>query len=804
MAENGLFAADDATVTKGGAGEPAAPMVQPTIRKNFADTALWVGALTTDAKGDAQVELTMPESLTTWKAKVWSMGSGTRVGQGEAEVITTKNIIIRQEAPRFFVQKDEVVLSAIVHNYLKTAKKVEVSLIVDGNTLEILPEGDKLSPKPGHPVRLNEGAMYNPPADVPAGGEVRINWACRVANPGTATVRMLAKTDEESDAMEQSFPVYIHGMLKTDSFSGAMRPDQKTASLTFRVPEARKPEDSRLEVRYSPSLASAMVDALPYMADYPYGCTEQTLNRFLPAVITQKILLDMHLDLAAIQTKRTNLNAQEIGNDKDRAAQWKRFDRNPVFDIATVQDMVKEGLTRLGNMQCSDGGWGWFSGYGEQSYPHTTALVVHGLQIAKLNDVKVPPEMLARGIAWLKNYQTGQVAWINADRKHRQANDVDALVYMVVGDEKIHNKQMMNLLYEDRIGLSVYAKAMFGMALHKQHEVEKLAMIMQNIHQFVVEDNENQTAYLKLPENNWWWCWYGSEFEAESYYIKLLALTDPKGDLTPRMAKYLINNRKNATYWNSTRDTAICIEALADFIRASGEDKPDMTLALTLDGKKVKEVKINADNLFTFDNKFVLTGADVPSGQHVLGFERTGTGPVYFNAYVTNFTLEDPIKHAGLEIKVSRKFYKLVPVDKKVEASGSRGQAVLEKVEKFERHELPDLSTVKSGDLLEIELEIDSKNDYEYILFEDMKAAGTEPVEVQSGYNGNDLNAYMELHDERVCFFARTLARGKHSVSYRLRAEIPGTFSALPTKASAMYAPELRANSDEMKLKIED
>ncbi|MCU1263644.1 MAG: alpha-2-macroglobulin domain protein, partial [Bryobacterales bacterium] len=57
-------------------------------------------------------------------------------------------------------------------------------------------------------------------------------------------------------------------------------------------------------------------------------------------------------------------------------------------------------------------------------------------------------------------------------------------------------------------------------------------------------------------------------------------------------------------------------------------------------------------------------------------------------------------------------------------------------------------------------------------------------------------------HDERVCFFARALARGKHSVSYRLRAEIPGKFSALPTKASAMYAPELKANSDENKLHI--
>ena len=89
----------------------------------------------------------------------------------------------------------------------------------------------------------------------------------------------------------------------------------------------------------------------------------------------------------------------------------------------------------------------------------------------------------------------------------------------------------------------------------------------------------------------------------------------------------------------------------------------------------------------------------------------------------------------------------------------------------------------------EVELEIDSENDYEYLMFEDMKAAGFEPVEVRSGYNGNDLHAYMELRDERVCFFVQNLARGKHSVAYRLRAEIPGKFSALPTQASAMYAP---------------
>ena len=155
-------------------------------------------------------------------------------------------------------------------------------------------------------------------------------------------------------------------------------------------------------------------------------------------------------------------------------------------------------------------------------------------------------------------------------------------------------------------------------------------------------------------------------------------------------------------------------------------------------------------------------------------------------------------------MKVNRKYYKVTRDDKEVKVEGGRGQSVGQKVERYKRTELENLVTLKSGDLVEVELEIDSKNDYEYLLFEDPKAAGFEALLVRSGYNGNDLGAYMELRDDRVTFFVRQLARGKHSVRYRLRAEVPGKFSALPARASAMYAPELKGNSDEMKLAIED
>ena len=149
--------------------------------------------------------------------------------------------------------------------------------------------------------------------------------------------------------------------------------------------------------------------------------------------------------------------------------------------------------------------------------------------------------------------------------------------------------------------------------------------------------------------------WHGSEIETDAFYLKLLARTDPKGELAPRLAKYMLNNRRHGSYWSSTRDTAFCIEALADYLKASGEDRPDMTVTIGLDGQTKKEVKITPADLFKFDNGFVLEGQAVATGEHTVSFVKQGRGPLYYNAYMTNFTLEDPITHAGLEIKVDRK-----------------------------------------------------------------------------------------------------------------------------------------------------
>jgi alpha-2-macroglobulin len=599
-------------------------LVEPSLRTEMADTAYWAANLTPDENGIVEVAFPVPENLTTWKVRAWTLGSGTRVGQGESEIITTKNLLVRMQAPRFFMEQDEVVLSANVHNYLNEAKQARVLMELEGDLLMPL---DSLE----RSVR------------VAADGEQRIDWRVRATRAGEAVVRMKVMTDEESDGMEMRFPVHVHGMLKTDSFTGVIRPDEESAVIEVAVPEERRADETRLEVRYSPTLAGAMVDALPYLVDYPYGCTEQTLNRFLPTVITQGVLRRMGVDLAAIREKQTNLNPRELGDPRQRAGQWRRWPKqNPVFDEAEVERMVIVGIQRLTEMQVGDGGWGWFSGFGEHSYPHTTAVVVYGLQTAKECGVEFDMQVLKEGLDWLMTYQTEQVrllknAELPANTRQTQrfkshADNIDAFVYMVLIDAGHVDGDMERYLYRDRTKLSPYAMAMFGLALHRQENEEKLAMVLRNLEQFLVEDDENQTAYLRLPSESWWWRWYGHSVEANAFYLKLLVRTDPQDRRASRLVKYLLNNRKNGRYWTSTRDTAYAIEALAEYLDASDEMRAEMVVEVWFDGEKQQEVKIDAGNLFDFDNQWLALGDAVPSGVRRVELRRRGIGPLYYNA----------------------------------------------------------------------------------------------------------------------------------------------------------------------------
>ena len=770
---------DFASKSAGGGG--AATPAPTQVRQEFADSALWLTNVTCDRNGRAQAEFAMPENLTDWQMRVWSVGADLNVGSGSSSAVTHKNILIRLAAPRFLTERDQVVLSAIVHNDFDVAHDVKVRLEIDGGTQ----------------LEFASGVEASQSVHIEAHQQKRVDWTCKALAEGEVTLRAFAEAAAQSDAMQIKLPIIVNGTLKTDSWAGTLRPDQNAGRIKVTIPKERRQAQSKLTVRVSPSLASAMVDALPYLASYPHGCTEQTLNRFLPTVLTQRMLIDMQVDLKKIKDHRQNLNAQQLGDPTKRAADWKRFEDAAVFDNAEVARMVDSGVQRLTEMQNPDGGWGWFY---EKSAAHTTATVVRGLIVARDAGAAIVPDVVERGLAWLEGYQAGR---LELDQAKRIIDATDALVFHTLVMAGRRNDAMQKVLYEERNKLGVYGKVLLGLAAHKLGNAEQTAMLRQNIEQFLVQDAENETAYLR--DESPWWYWYGSSNESTAHYLKLLAAIDPKNATAARLVKYLLNSRQHGRHWNSTRDTALVVEAFTDYLKATGENKNQVSGDVLLGGKRLGSFAFMPETLFTANNTIEIAGNAVPTGEHELEIRKQGNGPLFFSVYSTNFTLEEEIAPAGLEVKIERRYYRLDPIKKRLDLAGDRGQAIEAQRSTYDRVLLEDLQAVAPGTLVEVELRIESKNDYEYLLIEEPKAAGLEAVDTQSGSIWNSgFYAYRELRDKQLSFYIDRLPRGQHMLSYQLRAESPGTFTALPAIISGMYAPELVGNSSDKDIAVKE
>ena len=183
-------------------------------------------------------------------------------------------------------------------------------------------------------------------------------------------------------------------------------------------------------------------------------------------------------------------------------------------------------------------------------------------------------------------------------------------------------------------------------------------------------------------------------------------MVEPKGDLAPRLVKYLLNNRRAAKHWNSTRDTALVIEAMADYALASGEAIGDeaMEIEVWLDGQRRQTLAITPAEALRGEGRFVLLGEELASGRHTLELRKRSEGRLYTGASLTNFSLEPDIRAAGLELRVERQLHRLEPIEATGDTVDARGGAQTIPIEKYRRVALPNLGSVKSGDLIEVEL----------------------------------------------------------------------------------------------------
>jgi uncharacterized protein YfaS (alpha-2-macroglobulin family) len=777
--------------------EPSAsPGQEPAVqvRSDFRATVLWLPDVKTDTNGTATVKVKYPDSLTTWAATARVATEGNQFGIGNSTTRTKQPLIVRLQAPRFFVAGDQATVSAVINNNTDESMKVAPALNVEGVSLA----GMIVDGQPVSTARFN--------VDVKANSDVRVDWLINVTHASEAKLRVEARGQKYADAMEKSYTIYEHGIEKFISRSGKMRGD--SVSVKLDIPKERRADSTAVTVQIAPSMATTMLDALPYLIDYPYGCTEQTMSRFLPAVITAKTLRDLGLKPETAMYKVFG------GIEPSSAA---ATHPKGARDLRELERITKQGLERLYDFQHGDGGWGWWKD-GESDH-FMTAYVVWGMSLARQAGVEVKSESLERAVSYLDKELVEEERSYDA-----QAWMLHSLaVYHALRKQpevgKFQQTAFTNL-WTNRDQLNAYTRALLALAAHNYGFNDQAKTLIANLENGVKIDSRPDVSILQQGagasdpsvigtahwgEDGVYWRWSDGGVEATSFALRALLAIDPKNKLVEPVTNWLIKNRRGAQ-WSNTRDTAIVVLTLNDYLRASGEVQPAVGYQLVVNGTPVTTKQLTADDALSAPSKFAISRELLRDGDNEIRIVRNnGSGPLYFSAAAEFFSLEEPLKPAGNEIFVKRQYFKLV------------NHPTLLKGFVSERVALNDGETVKSGDRVEVVLTIEAKNNYEYLLFEDLKPAGLEAVQIRSGeslyvrelksggdFTGRTRWVYQELRDRKVALFIDRLPEGVWQLSYEMRAEAPGAFHALPVLGHAMYVPEIRTNGAETRVRVID
>jgi alpha-2-macroglobulin len=638
---------------------------------------------------------------------------------------------------------------------------------------------------------------------VPARGQITDTWLVHVAQSGPVRFKASVTSPNLSDAMEREIPAEPRGIEQLIGVSGKAATGDAMTSLT--LPQERRSGSTRFMVHVTPSLALTLLDALPYLADYPYGCTEQTLSRFLPAVIVRQTLRTVGLDAEAAMTRTfggidTRRTSPALGQRKN---------------LRSLDDMVQAGLKRLGEMRHADGGWGWWQG--GESDPWMTAYVVWGLALARDAGVEIDASWLQGGAAWLRTRlvelgpQPDTLAWaLHAlAAAHRQGAEVDPLIPPAI-----------EALLARRTELNAYSRALTALALHGFGRADDARALVRNLENGVIRGDAATSALnpgatagnAPVPTAHWgaergWRHWSEGGVEATAFALRALLAIDPKHPLVEPVTRWLLNNRRGAS-WSNTRDTAIVILALNDSLRITGEVRSDLAFAVEVNGREIGTANVTGKAPWEVRSQFEVP-PDLVRENNEIRIRRTGgTSPIWFSATARFFNTAEQVKAAGNELFVRRQFFRLA------------GRPTLLKGLTYDRVPLNDGDAVRSGDRIEAVLTLETKNDTDYVLCQDLKPAGFEAVELRSGagltarrlnatalqrpagrrdagdYAGGEVWTHAEWRDRRVALFLGHLPEGFWELRYEVRAETPGRFSALPAIAEAMYVPDLRGNSD--------
>jgi alpha-2-macroglobulin len=709
------------------------------VRQDFKDTALWVPNLTTDENGRATVDVTYPDNLTTFRVTARGIDAKGRAGQGTGKTLVTKDVLARLILPPFLVKGDTATLSAVVNNTLDKPVNGNLEFELDG--LQML-QGASRTPSQTVLASTSKNTVYNAllqgfPLNITALGRARVDLPVRADTAGMASVTAKATTDGGRDSIKLPLNVLPRGYKDMIGFAS----DTASGPRTFNLPDDANLENARVKLYVTPSLVSAVAPALEYLLGYPYGCTEQTMSRFLPALLA-----------------RQTLGANAL----------------PASVVAQLPEWSAVGLKRLLDFQHDDGGWGFWT-Y-DDSTLEMSAYVFAGLTKAKQLGLKVPNERLDNAVKYLI-----------ANAKNSESTQGErASAYRSLADAGRADKAGMDA-FSKRAELEPYAIANLVIAYSKLGDANRAKDLLDRLKAKRLETDRGIHWQKAKREYDWYWYWDDNEIQITAVALEAIVRLEPQSPLIPRVSNWLLAQRRGPQ-WISTQDTASVIQAALALPKPAATD---IAVSVTLnDGQAIEQTVSSTAGTLTLD----IPSSDLQAGINKLSVT-SDTNVTY--SLDAQFTREpDELKaDSSKGIKVTRKYEKLSAV---WDAENKRYTYEREPLSKAGK-----LQPVTVGDLVLVTLTVNSKDPARYVMISDPLPAGLKALDersltiagLQDATDGFEEWRFWysgrEFRDDRVDLYAYYLDKSTQVMRYVLRAQTPGVFTALPTHAFLMYDPDV-------------
>ena len=525
------------------------------VRQYFPETWLWE-ELETGSNGRASLDVTVPDSITTWMLRAVGISREHGLGIAEAQLRAFQPFFLTIDLPYAAIRGEEFPVSVAIYNYLDVEQQIRVE-IERADWFDLL----------GEPVRT----VRVGPNDLGAA-----QFTIRPTRLGVNAVEIKAQGPRAADAMSKTIIIEPEGVSR-EVVDNLVLSAGDTESIDTSIPMNVVPDSGRVYLALTSSLLTQTMEGLEGLIQMPFGCGEQNMILFAPNVYITRYL--------------------------DESGQLK-----PEI-MAKAEKMMVTGYQRELTYRRSDGSFSAFGQSDQEGSLWLTSFVLRAFSEAK-GIVYIDEKVISDALEWVVSHQNGdgsfdQVGFVHHQEMLGGLQGKDALtayvaVALMEAGDKTASGRAVDYLEGKLSGMDdAYTVALTAYALElgdSPRRDEAIRTLMELAREdenglywgdsiLPVAEQQRMTPY-PVQQNS-------AAIETTGYATMALVL---HGDTfnAARAAQWITAQRNSLGGFGATQDTVVGIQALIAHQTGARSDV-DLTVSIVGDAFR-KDVRITPQN----------------------------------------------------------------------------------------------------------------------------------------------------------------------------------------------------------------